>query len=89
MEQTYAMSEREIEEIVAEEPLFFCPDPKGLKNGDRLYIHHKIGGDYAFVNIMLKSDPYPKGPKSKTILVDIFGYGISESVNVKKLRKKK
>ena len=72
--------------IVAERP-FFCPDPAGIKRGDKLSLWTKVGGEQQLVNVLVSREPYSKGKKS--IYVDVYGYGVNKSVNVTKLLKEK
>lgn len=67
---------------------FICPDPTGIKAGDRYSLWVKTGGEMALVMVICRCAPYPVtlGNGGTALYVDVFGYGVRKSVNVKKLR---
>ncbi len=87
MQDSPTLTTRDLDEIVAAGTPLFCPDTTGIKKGDRFQLWAKVGGDMQLVTVQAKDIPYRKGKSS--IYIDVFGYGVRTSVNVKKLLKAK
>ncbi len=79
----HELTEDDYEAILSDPPALFCPDPTGIKRGDKLMLWVKVGGDMQLSSVTVQDDPYQKGPKAR--YVKVFGYGIRGEVNVKKL----
>ncbi len=64
-----------------------CPAPPGIKRGAWFFVWGKIGGEMQLISVMCKGKPYlVKFRNGKTAhYVDVFGWGISTSVNITKL----
>lgn len=78
------LTKEDFEEIVTTKKTFYCPDQSGIKVGDKVYLRTKIGGEMQLAEVIIKRAPYHPDNR-KYLYVDVFGYGIRESVNVTKL----
>jgi hypothetical protein len=81
------LSQQEIAEILDGEPLK-VPAKTGIKVNDRYSIWAKVGGDMQLITVVCKTAPYRRKLRNggTAWYVDVFGYGVRQSVNVKKLR---
>ena len=64
------------------------PPKTGIFAGARYLLSVKVGGETQLSSVMCKGGPYVRelGGGRKALYVDVFGYGIKDSVNIKKLR---
>lgn len=63
------------------------PEKTGIKAGARFLLWAKVGGDMQLVSVVCKGAPYEKKLKNggTAFYVDVYGYGVRCSVNIKKL----
>lgn len=56
---------------------------------EKYLMWYKVGEDMKLVDVMTSSQPYKKEFEDGRVstYVDVFGYGVKDSVNVKKLKK--
>lgn len=64
------------------------PRKSGIKAGGRFLLRAKVGGKMQLRTVACKCAPYLKSLNNggTAWYVDVFGYGVRLSVNVKKLR---
>jgi hypothetical protein len=64
------------------------PCRSGIKAGGRFMLRAKVGGKMQLRTVVSKCAPYRKSIKNggTAWYVDVFGYGVRRSVNIKKLR---
>ena len=64
-----------------------CPDLASILPGSRFLYRAKIGGERRIINVKALTSPYSKdfGKGRMAMYVDVFGYGFTGSVQVKKL----
>lgn len=64
------------------------PDETGVFRGVRCSMTAKVGGRMQWVQVMCEGEPYEREIKGgkKALYVDVFGYGVKKSVNIKRLR---
>jgi hypothetical protein len=64
------------------------PCRSGIKAGGRFLLRVKVGGEMQPCTVVCKCAPYSKSLKNggSAWYVDVFGYGVRQSVNIKKLR---
>lgn len=82
------LTDGDFDEILKTKSQLFCPDPTGIKVGDRLLMYVKIGGEMELTEVWIRRAPYHPD-KRKYLYVDVYGWGIRKSVNVTKLLKRK
>lgn len=63
------------------------PAEIGSFTGARFIYHTKINGEMESINVTAKGEPYTKdiGRGRKALYIDVFGFGFSGPVMVKKL----
>ena len=68
-----------------------CPVLEESFPGQRFYYRAKIGGERQLISVTVATAPYPKdyGQGRETLYVNVYGYGWSGSVPVKKLMERK
>jgi hypothetical protein len=71
-------------------PCLKVPARTGIFRGAKFLLWTKTGGEMQLANVACKGEPYPVRLKNggTAWYVDVYGYGVRESVNIKKLRKK-
>lgn len=68
-----------------------CPVLEEIFPGQRFYYRAKIGGERQLISVTVATFPYSKdyGQGRETLYVNVYGYGWSGSVPVKKLMERK
>ena len=81
------LSDREMNAALSGEYMK-APPKTGIFRGARFSLSTKVGGRMQLVQVVCKGKPYERTlGKGKTALyVDVYGYGVNKSVNVKKLQ---
>lgn len=81
------LTERDLASILEAEPLK-CPDRTGIKPGATFFLWVKIGGEMQLATVVCRGEAYPRTLQNGGIAwyVDVYGYGVRDSVNIKKLR---
>ncbi len=64
------------------------PAQTGIFRGAKFLLWVKTGGEMQLVNVACKGEPFQVllGNGKSAWYVDVYGYGIRKSVNIKKLR---
>jgi hypothetical protein len=70
------------------EPSLKCPPRTGIFKGAKFLLWVKVGGEMQLASVACKGTPYPVGLRNggTAWYVDVYGYGVRASVNVRKLR---